>query len=695
MLTTVLGASRKMQKRDLKQAQTRNSSPLSEDTVLERSQDTKLPGWLIKMLACIGVLLVTLFFCAIQAQTEAVSDEQGIFSPDPLTVSALREFEQRIGRMYLQQSAHAHAQEQIAEPSAVEAIQEAESSADSLRRQDTPRLRFRKLLDRMAVSTGWQVEQDSWRAGIRLRYSRAVEFDAETNSYALMEASEIAPSVGFRIVTVGRPMKVIVRRTGYETWDKALFTPPSRWLFADRPNQIQEAQQLAPGTEITMSNEAKFFIGPNVSVNAGSFPLRAYAGAFVSGEYFVRLKRLARDAVEAPGNQEWFLSVGGLIPHGFESGLTVRTPEIALGKRLRVLHARWRLPTGARFLLRAGPVDLGEDSEMQTFFRAIVGGAAIFRLSDLRLLGPNIKVAVSRPEIGLDLLQHLEKLSHFRRVLEVVRKDEDAIPYSESISRYSPRGHGEFGTGLWALVYGFEYDSDWYAEESLGVRPDMPPHRIYAFPHQRRWDRGWLFFPRETHDLQMVTVQDAQDGSLFTEVSLEIEDAHAHEKEGKAYRAQIMSFLTQKVMEKFPMWIDVPPPDGPKAIRDQLPDLLHSPGEDEKVSIYLRLILGPRFHEQLRLAEAKDEKERRDMITEWQKEVSKTIRRGGNSLEKLVSTYGTEDLYVGFRIALTPYARRKESPRPTTVFTGTFGDPDKITSYRRLRDTFDDVGTIF
>jgi hypothetical protein len=50
---------------------------------------------------------------------------------------------------------------------------------------------------------------------------------------------------------------------------------------------------------------------------------------------------------------------------------------------------------------------------------------------------------------------------------------------------------------------------------------------------------------------------------------------------------------------------------------------------------------------------------------------------------------------VSFRIALTPHARRKESPRPTTLFTGSFGDPQRIPSYRRLRDTFDAAGTIF
>lgn len=116
--------------------------------------------------------------------------------------------------------------------------------------------------------------------------------------------------------------------------------------------------------------------------------------------------------------------------------------------------------------------------------------------------------------------------------------------------------------------------------------------------------------------------------------------------------------------------------------------------ENERISIYLRIILGSRFHERL-LIGAKNGKDQRDRITEWQKRISRTIRRRDDAIEELVRTYGVEDLFVSFRIALTPYARRKESPRPTTLYTGSFGDPHRIPSYRRLRDTFDAAGTIF
>lgn len=559
---------------------------------------------------------------------------------------------------------------------------------------DAPRLRLRGVLDRMSVSSGFQLERESWRAGVRLRYSRSVEFDAATDSYALLEASEIAPAARFRVVATARPMRVVVRRTGYGTWEQALFAPPSRWLFLDRPNQIEEARQLAPGTEITMSSEAKFFLGADDSTGVGTFPLGFQIGAFVSGEYFVRLTRLPAKVVEPPGDREWTLSVGGLITNGFESAFSLRTPELLLGKRVRVLKAHSRLPSGARFLLRAGPLDLVAGSGTEEFFRAVVGGAAIFRLSDFGMLGRNLEVAVSRPEIGLDLLRRMEMRSHFRRVLDVAARAPETIPCSESVSRFTPRRHGEFGVGAWALVYGFNFSSAWYSEESLGARPNEPPRTIWSFPFERRWDRGWLLFPRETHDLQMVTVKDGQSDDLVTEVSLEIEDAHAHEREGRVYRAQIARFLTRAGLEKFRMRSEAVSPVGPQAIQGELPDLFRGPTADQRVSIYLRLILGPRHHERL-LSGSSARKDWQDRITAWQRQLSTVVRRRGDLLEELVRTYGADELFVSYRIALTPYFRRKESPRPTIVYSGSFGDPEQVPSYRRLRDTFDTTGTLF
>jgi hypothetical protein len=148
------------------------------------------------------------------------------------------------------------------------------------------------------------------------------------------------------------------------------------------------------------------------------------------------------------------------------------------------------------------------------------------------------------------------------------------------------------------------------------------------------------------------------------------------------------------VAGKFPRFEETVTPIGPRAIRDELPDLDSAPAEDERVSIYLRIILGPRFHGHITLG-AKDAKEQQDRITEFQKRIGRAIRRRGDALEELVRDCGEEDLFVSFRIAITPYARRKESPRPTTSFTGHFGDPERISSYRRLRDAFDAAGTIF
>ena len=639
-----------------------------------------------------GVFCAALFLSSAHVGADDAPFAQGIASPSPATTAALVKFEQRVQREYARQVARAEARDGPAKPPVGDA-----TGADTVPEgthppADTRHLRLRSVLNRMAASVRWQVEQDTWSAGIRLRYSRAVEFDPETASYALIEAIEITPAVNYRIVAVGRPMKVVVRRTGYAAWENALFAPPSRWIFFDRPNRIEEALQMEPGTEILLSNEAKFFLGPDVSADAGAFPVGVHAGVFVSGQYFVRVKRLSASLVEPPGNREWILSAGGLITRGLESALNVRTPELVWHKRLRLFETHWRLPRGTRFLLRAGPVDLRTDSSVEPFFQAIVGGAAVFRYSDFELLGMGAGVAVAHPEIGTDLLRKLEHTSNLQRALAVARGDQADMPYFESLSRVTPRGHGEFGVGLWALAYGLTFASDWYAEESLGLKPGGSPSTIFDFPLQRRWDRGWLFVPRETRDLQIVTVQDGQSDDRYTEVSLEIEDAHAQTREDRAYRAQILRVLTQTLVDRFPKHTESAQPKGPAVIWNELPDLARAAEEDQRVSIYLRLILGPRFHDE-QVAKARDKKGREKQITEWQKKISKTIRRRGDVLEELVRTHGTEDLFVSYRIALTPYARRKESPRPTTEYRGSFGDPNRIPSYRRLRDALDDAGT--
>jgi hypothetical protein len=70
---------------------------------------------------------------------------------------------------------------------------------------------------------------------------------------------------------------------------------------------------------------------------------------------------------------------------------------------------------------------------------------------------------------------------------------------------------------------------------------------------------------------------------LFTEVSLEIEDAHAHRRESRAYRAQILSFITRALAEKFPQRTETGSPNGPRTIRGELPDLVRSPKEIEEL----------------------------------------------------------------------------------------------------------------
>ena len=621
-------------------------------------------------------------FIAVVASAVALAgDATGVVATEPATIAALRAFGLRVNAVHASQLARTGSSDDDAPP------EEAPSPSD------TPRLRLRGVLDRMSLSTSWQVEQSSWRAGIRLRFSRSVEFDPSTHSYAVLEAIEITPAVRFRIVSLARATTVFVRRTGFPTWERALFARPSRWLFGDRPNKAEEAQQLAPGTAITFSNETQFFFGADVSTHVGSFPLRLHAGPFASGELFTRLERLPA-GVGTSGDREWIVSTGGLIPRGLETVVNLRTPELVLGRGLRLLETHWRSSRGVRFLLRAGPLDLGGNQGAADFLREAMESVAPFRFYDVPLLGASLKTVGRHPEIGPSLLERLERFPNFKHLLAAANKDPDGIPFVESISRFTPRTHGEMGIGLWAGPYGLNLTSNWYAEESLGAPSGHPSSVILSYPLQRRWDRGWVFFPRETQDLQMITVQDGQGEDLITEASLEVEDARAHRRESRVYRAQVRSFITRAVAEKFPQFEETVTPIGPRVIQDELPDLAAAPAEDERISIYLRIILGPRFHERL-LFGAKNGKEQRDRITEFQKRIGRTILRRGDALEELVRTCGEEDLFVSFRIAITPYARRKESPRPTRIFTGHFGDPRRISSYRRLRDAFDAAGTIF
>ena len=213
-----------------------------------------------------GVWVIALVF-----STALIAGEAGI--ADPATSAALRAFEERIGRLHAAQLARAEARGESSEPP----IEKPPPLPPP------PRSRLRSVLDRMAISTGWQVEQDSWSAGIRLRYSRSVEFDPASHSFALVEAGEITPAARYEIVALARATKVLVRRTGYLTWEDALLAAPSRWLFVDRPNRVEEAETLAPGTTVTASNETTLFLGANGSTGLGELPLLFRAGIVASG----------------------------------------------------------------------------------------------------------------------------------------------------------------------------------------------------------------------------------------------------------------------------------------------------------------------------------------------------------------------------------------------------------------------------
>jgi hypothetical protein len=378
----------------------------------------------------------------------------------------------------------------------------------------------------MSVSTGWQVEQSSWRAGIRLRFSRSVEFDPATHSYAVLEALEITPAVRFKIVSLARATTVLVRRTGYTTWERALFARPSRWLFGDRPNKAEEAQQLAPGTadhllerDAVLRRCGRVDAPRCVPVEGSRRTVRIGRVLHAGGAPAARLRHLRESGM---GRFD-----GWVDPRGLEAVVNMRSPEILWGKTVRVLESHWRASRGARFLFRAGPLDLGGDPEAADFLRVAMEGVAPFRFYDVPLIGANLDSVRRHRPLGPDLLKRLDRFPNVKRIRAAAQQDPEGIPFVESISRFTPRKHGEMGFGLWAGLYGLNFTSNWYAEESWGVPTGRPSSVILSYPAQRRSDRGWVFFPRETQDLQMITVQDGRGGDLITEVSLELEDARA------------------------------------------------------------------------------------------------------------------------------------------------------------------------
>jgi len=606
--------------------------------------------------------------------------------------TALRQFQGSVHAVYARNLARAGLDEQAAADAQAQKTARPTAASEAAEGEEAgaQRIRLRSVLDHLSVSATWQVEQEHWRAGIRLRYARSVEFDPETETFALIESTELTPAARYWALQAARTTRTVVRRTGYDTWEHALFAVPSRWAFFDRPNVLEEALRVEPGTEITASNETTIFVGVDDSTNLGKWPLGFRAGPFRSGEFFVRLSRLPKSLVR--GNREWVLSLGGQVPEGFEFATDLRTPEILWGRHFKVFETSWRVESGVRFVFRAGPVDLETIPDAERFFAHAVGGAAIFRFRDLDLFGMDLRKSEPLEE-RFGLLERLEVRSGFRDMLASASGSPEPMPWSGSLSHFEPRRAGEFHIGARAAVYGMDFTTSAQSAESLGTRSYGAPFTILEFPLQRRSDRGWLLFPRETHDLRMVTVMDAAGDDLFTEVSFELNDARAHPGERRKYGAQIERVLTSAVAKEFPT-VAVDALQGATAVNNVLPDLRSFTREKQKVSIYLRLILGPTYHDRLR-AEAKDAKDLRHRTTEWQERIAHVIRKPGDDLERLIAAYGADDLFVSYRIAVTPRTARDEPKQPTVLYTGAYGTPGNIRSYWKLRRAFDEGGTGF
>ena len=557
-----------------------------------------------------------------------------------------------------------------------------------------------RLVRRFSTSVNLRLTEEPYRLAIRIRYSRGVEFDFESDSYAMIEGFEISPGSELRryerigTVEIGpyfdlnRPMRIVVRRVGFPTWYSAFFARPYR--LSRLPTTRERALLMEPGSSVTLFVGVAVFLGPRAYHRFGEAPSTATAGLVLPTDYATTVERLLRPEDGA----EWVLSVSGSVRRLWEFTGRLRTPKIWV-KRLRLFDARWHPGIrGVRFSYSSLPLDLRRAEEYTATYRSVMSG--LTRIPDVKLFGQTFRVFLRR-DIDVETLDEIQNLAEFRRVLEARSPQAVSIPWTRALTGLRGR---EADLRFWIFLYRTSWSFDHFDEETVVDLHDRFPQKLFDYVTRRERTRGWLFFPREGYELEMTTVQDFVTGEPYTEAILEIHDRDTRRGEHLRYRQIARRFLSDTLLARFPL---EPQPrgeleNGALAI-DGRPDLDHVPPYRENASFVLRLILGPTLHPAVEWptapADARVRRVRSRQARSLHEVIHDTIFHGREGVDDLLRTAGAGDVYASFRIELQPTRKALRAQHVRRIYRGSTGQPSDVRGYTRLRRLLETAGSLF
>ena len=575
------------------------------------------------------------------------------------------------------------------------------------------RSRLEKLARKLRIGTSFSVDRGSWDYGVSAGYTRKIEFEPEADSYALIEAFEVVfPGLSWKgdflvnaqpvgpAVSWARPFRVITRRLykkyseakqeKFKTFNEALWGkmyPLGR--IRRLIKGVDGALEMAPGESVTYSVGTRSFVGLRTGWDISEFSVGASLGVVFETDFYVTVER---GLTAAENGKDWTLSIGGKGERGIEFRVGSKTPEVVI-KKFRLLSWTSSLPYGRRFLLTAGPVDLRNNHFSVDLYEEIMKG--IVKVPDLKLYKEHWRLHINR-QIDQEALRDVMKLSEFQSVFGEVSDPQLKVEWSAALTGYQAREHG---FRFWILVYEMDFDLDTYLEESLVQDYANGPERFFDYVTHRERDKGFLVFSREGYDLEIITVQDAVTGEMFTEATYEHRDAWQRKREGINYRSRAQRFLTEPVLDRF----DTEPPGNYDPERNVLwkegkPDLSIPPPYWQVYSMYLRFIFGPRFHDDAwkTVLAPNDEEKREEFMAAWHKKIVKTLfREKRHDMEDMIREKGLEDAYAYFRFDIEPWRKKIRKEIPGVIYKGETGSPNDVSVYPRLRKLYEKTGTVF
>ncbi len=630
------------------------------------------------------------------------------------------------------------------------------SSEDNLE-EGHRRSTFEKLATHLSTGVRFSFGNEQYQYGVDVRYSREVRYDDDADLYSRTETLILTPEVGWTgvtdwiqanvwpVVSISRSFRCVMRQTKFKTWVQAMFKHPWFYPLSRLPTTPEKALQMEPREEVTFSVGIATFWGLNFVDEIQSFPVSVTPGVLFGSDYYVTVHRNARTQ-----GKRWILSVGGAIHREWQVRMTGDTPRIWI-RKVPLLSMRWtpRL-TGRRFLLRAGAFNLDDNGEATNLFDAVVHGT--WQANDLKLLGGIFTFRLHK-NITFPELEKIEDVSQFNRVLVAAENPKLKIPYSMSLTGF--RGSSFFFKFL-IVVDQHAWTLDKYDEETVVQRGGRKPngeinlYHFYDSVTQRQHDRGVFGFSREGYELIITTVQDAETGDLYTEATYEIHDNRAQKDEMFAYQNDMRRFLTAPVLTKFPSCLEpVVDEESHVAVCEGLPDFAQVSKKPETVSLFLRMILGPKFHEaymeqkdtpnpkidraRLHLADVTEREvkkksvnssaekvdailesslykkpqralrrlanlendQRFESIRDLHEKIHDTIFHHSESLNDLIMRRGTQDLFAKFKFELKPRTKAELVTNPRVIYQGKTGDPRDVRVYRFLNALFETTDTIF